>query len=69
MKHHNRHRSLSPTPVFKEKELINPVSRLATVGYAMFGDTVTLFVRYNKRIWIPAGLVGSSSLHSLLGAV
>lgn len=68
MKHHNsKHRSPSQAPVFKEKEMINPVSRLATVGYAMLGDTVTLFVRF-KRIWIPAALVGNPSLNALLGA-
>ena len=68
MKHHNRHRSPSSSaPVFNEKEMITPVSRLATVGYAMFGDTVTLAIRV-KRIWIPASLAGMPSLDRLLGA-
>ncbi len=58
---------LPSAPVFKDKEMLTPVSPTDTVGYAMFGGAVTLVILM-KRIWIPAAIASMPSLDRLLGA-
>ena len=67
-KNQNKHRPPSSAPVFKDKEMLTPVSSADTVGYEIFGDVATLVILI-EGIWIPAAIAGMQSLNRLFGTV